>query len=562
MPKTTVRPTRERVIVQPEPCWSTWPGGGIMPGEELAPAPGARRGWLLDLLAVAALLAIAIPLRFVRLGTLPFGFHGDEASLGLDAQRILDHGWIGVYSGQSGGTPAGPYYAAAVAIHFLGHTVFAARFASACFDTVTVALVYVLGRRNFGRAVGLIAGFLTAVSVWQLEFARLGFINSAWPFCVVAGAAALGEAVRSGARGWWLACGALMASGLYAYPGHLLFLGVLGLFIAVYFLIRPRSWRAMSRLALFVAGLAVAAWPMIQFARNHPDIYFRTGRGVSVFEAPEWRATHGRLAQATFLAHRYVEFWHRLLFHPWPDSIDGTGAAPMVPPVLAAVALVGMALALTWRHRRQPLVWLGALVIVLMPWAVATSNGYPIRRAAIMAPFIALFAAIALADGARLVWRRGNIERGAALLVILTALTMISRQSYENYFDRVAVSPSMYWTMTGDLVHAIDLMQRLPPDAYVYFYAERWPFEDSERWFLAPNVKGESRGADFGLNSYAIDPTKGRPVVILIGRYKELLPAFQLMYPNSSFDLGPNDIGDHPQPSYIVFYPNSPTPLA
>jgi 4-amino-4-deoxy-L-arabinose transferase-like glycosyltransferase len=516
-------------------------------------------GWLWELLAIALLLAVAIPLRFIHLASLPFGFHGDEAAMGIEAGRILHRGWIGAYSGEAGGTPAGPYYATAASIHFFGNTIFAARFASAALDTATVLLMYILSRRNFGRGPGLIAGLLTAVSVWQLEFARLAFITSAWPFCVVAGAIALGEAIRSGSRIWWLVCGALMASGLYAYPGHLLFLGVLMLFLAFIFIRSFRSWRTLSQIGLFVAGFCVAAWPLYRFVRRHPNTYFRTGRGVSIFESADWKSIHGRVAQADFLAHRYIEFWNRLILHPFPDGIDGTGAAPMVPFVLAMVCVAGFGFA--WRRRKEPLVWFGALVITLMPWAVATSNLYPLRRALIMAPFIAMFAGIAIGDVIRLSWRRRKTVRAAGVVLALATMILIGQQSRHDYFNKTAKSSQMYWTLAGDLVHSVTFMQQLPPDAYVYFYAQRWPFEDAERAFLAPDVKGESRGAEFGQNMYEIDPAQGRPVVILVGLYKELLPAFQMMYPNSSFDVGPNDQSNQPQPSYIVFYPASPVPI-
>ena len=542
-----------------------------MPTLSRVASSGARRGIPLidrarsvssnrpiwDFAAVVLLLVVALPLRFVELGALPFGFHGDEAAMGIEAGRILHRGWIGVYSGEAGGTPAGPYYAAAAAIHFWGGTIFAARFASACFDTATVLMVWTLCRRNISRAAALTSGLLSATSTWQLSFARLAFINSAWPSCVVAGTIALCEARRSGSRFWWLACGGLMASGLYAYPGHLLFLGVLALFLIVLFARSPRTWTTVSQIGAFTLGFGVAAWPMVRFARKHPDTYFRTGRGVSVFNSAGWAATQGLLDRALFLVRRYVEVWSRLILHPFPDGIDGTGAAPMVPPVLAIACVVGILFA--WRRRSTLVVLYGATVIALMPWAVATSNQYPLRRALIVSPFISLFAGLGIADAARLAVRRAPRFLAGALLIAAAATLLIGWKCADNYFERSATSSQIYWTLAGDLVNSVALMQQLPPDAYVYFYAQRWPFASAEQTFLAPGVMGESRGAEFGENGYAIDPRRGRPVVILVGRYQALLPALQIVYPNSSFNLGPAD--PSAQPSYVVFYPGASIPV-
>lgn len=550
--------------------------------------PGGR-AW--DVIAIAILLAVAVPLRFIHLGSVPFGFHGDEAAVGLEAQRILQRGWIGPYSGEAGGTPAGAYYAAAVAIHFLGNTIFAARFASAVFDALTVVLVYVLVRRNFGWGSAIIAGLFTAVSIWQLEFARLAFINSSWPFCAIAGSVALCEAIRRRSPVWWAAAGALWAAGLFAYSGHLLLLGVLGLFLLMFFagplgvmpagafsvaalergtlgLVaagvgvvllamnrRLRSRAVLEQAAAFGVAFVATAWPVIQFARSNRETYFRTGRGVSIFEDEEWTSIHGNAARAWWIIRRYVEFWNRAIRHPVQDGIDGTGAAPLIPALFAMLCLIGIWFA--WRRRSQPLVLLGAMIIGLMPLAVATSNNFPLRRAAVITPFMAMFAAVAVVEIIRTTWRKGLVVRFGALLLMAIVSGQIVYRDLDGYFNRTAASPGMYWTLAGDLVHSVEFMQSLPPGSYIYFYAERWPFDSGERLFLAPGARGESRGAEFGENTLAIDPAKGRPVIILIGKYEALLPAFQMLHPNGSFVFGPPAPETNGEPSFIAFLPNT-----
>src|SRR3569833_4235214 len=71
------------------------------PASPVAPRgtwPAARRwGWV-EVAAILSVLAIAVFLRAFELTTLPHGLHGDEAATGLEAQRILREGWIGLYS--------------------------------------------------------------------------------------------------------------------------------------------------------------------------------------------------------------------------------------------------------------------------------------------------------------------------------------------------------------------------------------------------------------------------------------------------------------------------------
>src|SRR5688572_32430513 len=66
-----------------------------------------------DLLFLIALTAIAAVPRLWALGEIPPGIHGDEAQVGTDAWRVLEDGWIGVYTLAALGQPAGhAYYAA------------------------------------------------------------------------------------------------------------------------------------------------------------------------------------------------------------------------------------------------------------------------------------------------------------------------------------------------------------------------------------------------------------------------------------------------------------------
>jgi len=193
-----------------------------------------------------------------------------------------------------------------------------------------------------------------------------------------------------------------------------------------------------------------------------------------------------------------------------------------------------------------------------MPLAVATSNSYPLRRASIIAPFIAMFAALALVELFRFGGRHSSVARAVAALAASLAIAQITYANLDDYFGKTVNSSGMYWTLAGDLVHSVNAMNQFPPDAYVYLYAERWPFDSGERMYLAPAVKGESRDGRFGINSYGIDRTKGKPVMVLVGKYENAVTGLQVMYPDGTFKSGPRDRANPTNPSFIEFYPNAP----
>jgi 4-amino-4-deoxy-L-arabinose transferase-like glycosyltransferase len=101
------------------------------------------------------------------------GFQGDEATVGLEAHRIMEQGWIGVFTPASGGVPAGYYYLAVLPIRLLGDTILAVRLISAMADTLRVVCLYILLRRSFGWAKAVAGSLLLAVSGWHIQFARI-----------------------------------------------------------------------------------------------------------------------------------------------------------------------------------------------------------------------------------------------------------------------------------------------------------------------------------------------------------------------------------------------------
>ena len=67
----------------------------------------------IDLAILVGLAALAASLRLTMLTEIPAGLHGDEAWTGIDAARILDEGWVGVYVTSALGQVSGPLYFAA-----------------------------------------------------------------------------------------------------------------------------------------------------------------------------------------------------------------------------------------------------------------------------------------------------------------------------------------------------------------------------------------------------------------------------------------------------------------
>ena len=147
------------------------------------PAPGWQWSWAYlrswavrnrwELLAVVFLTIAAAVLRIYGLVQILPGVHHDEGDIGLEALRVLEEGWIGVYTMASHGYPTGPVYFVALMIWLLDASIYTGRLSMALIGIVTVPAAYLLFRFGFGRWVALFATSGLMWSYWHVHLSRI-----------------------------------------------------------------------------------------------------------------------------------------------------------------------------------------------------------------------------------------------------------------------------------------------------------------------------------------------------------------------------------------------------
>ena len=547
------------------------------------------RSLIWDLAAILVIGLVAVLLRAVNLSDIPPGMHGDEAAVGLEARRILDTGWIGVYSPVAAGTPTGHYYLAAVVFALVDDPIIAVRLLTAIGGTIAVIGLYVLMRRNLGFGSAIVGSVLLAFSAWHIQFSRVGFITGMWPTVVILGMIALMEAIRSRSWIWWAIAGALLSTGIYIYNGHGPFMLVLGLLIGwylfgwmavasaasfalVYLAPSPATvvlvalgivllalngrWLDRQRLVnagAFALSSLVVAYGMINFARTNSDEYFGRGRSLAYYNTEEWRTQSGLLQRAELVIDRYWLFWNRLTFDPIPSGVDISGITPVVPRLLLAICLAGAVIALV--RRPVPLVVFSAVIVALTPLS-AVMTDMAVRRALVIMPFLALLGGVGAIELFRAAFAR---RKWLGIGVGLALLALMAKSSYDNYtdfFDATVASGSAQHTFAVDLRETSYFLDSLPDDAYVYFFSERWVLDYDIIALLAPDIVGENRLPKWGgSGGYEIDRSRGTPVFVLMGNDVDRLGEIQRLYPGGEVVqgsiLGPPRNG----PAYVAYFP-------
>ncbi|MEA5510378.1 glycosyltransferase family 39 protein [Crocosphaera sp. UHCC 0190] len=128
------------------------------------------------------ILILALLLRVMFLGTIPNGFFTDEASNAYDAYSILhtlrdQYGeFLPWYFKSANDYREGLYmYLMVPFIKVFGLNPFGARITSAILGTLTVFIVYHLGKEIFNQRIGLLSALFLAILPWHIHFSRTTF---------------------------------------------------------------------------------------------------------------------------------------------------------------------------------------------------------------------------------------------------------------------------------------------------------------------------------------------------------------------------------------------------
>lgn len=503
-------------------------------------------GWR-ERVVLAAIVLVGLLVRTWDLGDLPISLHGDEAATGLDAARILDDGWIGVYTPSALGQPAVPFYATALSVAALGHTMFALRVVSAIAGALAVYVVFRVATPRFGVRVGLIAAAVLALLNWHLHYTRLAFGVAWWPLVTLLAVGAIDRALRrdaegrtanvGGVRGSWALAGFCTVIGVYVYNAHWSVVGALAMIVAILTLFGKADGGIagrLGRLGTFVGASVITLVPMLLYMLGGNG-YSHHFRQFSVRSTPEWLDA-SLFGKAELVLRGYLTSWSRILVQPHPDLADGSGIIRPVPIVFALAFLLG-ALVLVVRHRHA----LAAVVVVLclaLPLGPAMTIDGTVRRDVAMAPLLALVIGVGLS----FIWERlpfGDSGRQAWLLrtaVVAGLVVLVGGFSTWQYFDSYRNDPRHQWTFSGELAGPIEAMNEHGVDAEVNLYSRRHSIRYETIKFLAPDVTGRDRLPPFvEANEENIEPhpdANGPQLFVLIGPDTTLITPLRDRYPD------------------------------
>ncbi len=265
-----------------------------------------REFWL-----IVAITFMAFVLRLWQLGHFPPGWRDDELINSLViSQKVLD-GDLAVYYADASGHEALYHALNAAMLGLFGANWVGIRLLSAFLGTLAVPLTYLLGRKLFGRSVGLVAAAGLAFSFWGLMYGRFGLRHITMPVLVTAAfyffwrgfekrdrtlrlRSGQGLEIRDFRRSIsnypitnYLITGVFISLGFYTYfAGRGVPLILLAFMGVVWLLARPRFYKNWRGWVVMLVGTAVLAIPLIFTLQAQPEAEGRVGElAVPLVEA-------------------------------------------------------------------------------------------------------------------------------------------------------------------------------------------------------------------------------------------------------------------------------------
>lgn len=417
-----------------------------MSSSEPAARPPASAAFTRLLLGLTIIMALAI--RVYQVGETPAGLFCDEAALGYNAFAIGSTGYdesgkfLPLYIRSFFGFKNPIYiYAAVLPIRLLGLSEMSLRLTSALFGTLTVLGIYLLAREIWGRAAGVTAAFILAITPWHHHFSRIAFELISFPCLFIFGLYFLLCAVRRGGLNWlWAAI--LMGFTLYTYAIAFVFLppflAVFGLLYYREILARPKP--AMGACVVFLAIVGYATWIRSTVASDS-----------SYFAHNTWLYNPGSyLEKAKYFGYLWRLFFsYDFLFgrgdHMMRHASPGFGELHDSFIPLLALGAIGL-LTRPWRPHILIVCW-----ILLFPLGASLMNEVPsATRSFIGSPLAALLCARAVALLFDLTMRiraasLARMLRSAIGAIVLVAPGYETYLYLENYFHSYRIKSAPFF---------------------------------------------------------------------------------------------------------------------
>ncbi|CAG1010585.1 hypothetical protein ANAEL_03980 [Anaerolineales bacterium] len=396
---------------------------------------------------------------------------------------------------------------------------------SVVLGTLSLVLIFLLGRELGGGFVGFIAIGLLAISYTHIQFSRILFGNSA-SFAVIMVMYAFFKGLRTHAPFWFALSGVFAGWGVLLYDSSRVVPLVLFSMMIWHLWSNRKSiknlyknWMVLTAGALFGLG------PMLVYAVLHFSDFAGRANVVTLWEPGIWRHAMDSYQTNSPLVILLEQTWRAFLtlYLTGDRSPHFAFPRPMVSPITALFFTLGLGYAI---FRLKNIRYFSILVWIFLTFVfggVLTADPPYWPHLNIALPAIVLLAAVgaeSLADKVTVAF--GWVGYKVYVWVLAGILLVTGLNNWQIYYDFVKNN-------AGNRIRIARYLQSLPSNYYVYLVSDDFSWNEHAFRFFSQGTQGMDFEAEKMTN---VPPViEDRPTVFILFRHPELVPFLQSHYP-------------------------------
>jgi 4-amino-4-deoxy-L-arabinose transferase-like glycosyltransferase len=503
---------------------------------------------------ISVILIASLVIRLILLTSHPYPWSGDEASVGMEARRILQGEITDWFNTSWSGQPNVSFLPTLINMLFWGETFFAIKLTSVITGTLAILALYLLAREWFGPEIALIASSFLAAYPFHLHFSRIGVNNIMDSLMAPLVIWLIFRAVRTRSIPTYLLAGIATGLTFYTYVGTRLVLAMaIGTFI--YIILRQKGYlkNSLAHLATFLAAMLITIAPIATFFIQFPTL-FMTRIGQEGIFLSGWLPRQMELTGQNIWQIFMDQFLKIILVFVSQNAIYYLNFDRPYLTVLGAIFFViGMAIA--FRHLLEPryfilLAWFWSVIIL---GGILTLNPPANTRLVMTIPPTAIFIALGIWQVARVLVSL-KVKTSWIYAMITGLVILLAFQNISFYFG-VYREKDFNQDPNGELGMEAGLRLQSLGSQYDY-YLFGIPrvfagFPTTE--FLAPGIQKNDLTAE-SISELSFRPKRGA-FIVAIPENQGLLQQLKEQYPGGKWEITSRKVRDE-----VLYYAYILTP--
>lgn len=473
---------------------------------------------------VMGLTVIGFALRYWHLTEIPSRVDNDVAVMGTYALELIrnsNYNWIGF---SSSAHLLSYDQSLAWSMRLFGQDHYGLVMRSVISGTLTLPLVFWLGRDLFNRKVGFIAMALLTISYTHIHFSRILFGPTTTFFAVLV-FYFLVLGLRTGQTFWFASAGVAMGLGLLIYDSSRVIPAIALAMVGWQWLWHRPAFQANSRnWGVFCVAALIAFGPMLGFAFKDFNSFVGRGNTVALWSPEVWQHEMSAYQATNAMDVLIEQVRHTFLtLHLYGDgSPHFAFPRPMVDPLTAALCALGVSFfLLRLRSIRYfvPVAWV-VLTFVLGGIIAYDPPYWPHLNIAL--PAIVIMAAVAADKMIELFAPApGQLGYLAIRLSLVSLIVLTGVFNWQAYYDYVKDN-------AGSRILAVRYLNALPEGYRVYMMSQGFSWNEFGFRFFNQGIPGQ----DLTLAQLQSDPpVVNGPAVFLVYEQPEVVQRLEQLYP-------------------------------